>query len=43
MSSYNPLQSKLAELGKRAGSALKVAQIPLGACVEIEVIAEARD
>lgn len=37
------LAAVLGEAGKHARSAFGVAQIPLGACVEIELIAEVRD
>ena len=37
------LASVLGEAGKHARSAFGVAQIPLGACVEIELIAEVQD
>jgi enamine deaminase RidA (YjgF/YER057c/UK114 family) len=37
------LATVLGDAGKHARSAFGVAQIPLGACVEIELIAEVRD
>jgi enamine deaminase RidA (YjgF/YER057c/UK114 family) len=37
------LATVLGDAGKHARSAFGVAQIPMGACVEIELIAEVRD